>query len=341
MKKTLGIIALAMNLAGSCSAAEGTAEADASAADDRAQAIISAVGGAASEDGRLDGRQATANVINGVINEGLNDYLHGKNARDWMKRTELQLYFQDNWKPVYSLETIQPLYENDLATVFTQFRIANTSDIGTTANLGFGYRRTNRAETSLYGINAFYDHGFKHNHARVGAGLEFFTGYHELRANIYRAVSGEKEIDRVNHIFEKALSGYDMEYGVTVPKAEWAKFYVQGFLWDYKHDKDAKGVRLATELQLTPHISAELGWIKENGAGSERYAKIMYNLAARDTSLFGHKRAKESKPIKLVMRNKRLQKVRRENDIRVERYQKDANGNIVKQGLNVRIKVTH
>lgn len=58
----------------------------------------------------------------------------------------------------------------------------------------------------------------------------------------------------------------------------------------------------------------------------ERYAKIMYNLAARDISLFGHKRSKESKPIKLVMRNKRLQKVRRENDIRVERYQKEANG---------------
>lgn len=57
-------------------------------------------------------------------------------------------------------------------------------------------------------------------------------------------------------------------------------------------------------------------------------------------SSFGHKRSKESKPIKLVMRNKRLQKVCRENDIRVERYQKDANGSIVRKGLNVRIKVT-
>ena len=110
---------------------------------------------------------------------------------------------------------------------------------------------------------------------------------------------------------------------------------MQGFVWDYKHDDDAKGYRLATELQLTPNISAELGYVKESGASGEKYVKFMYNLAGRDTSLFGHR--KKNKPLKLVMRDKRLQKVRRENDIRVERYQKNADGTISK-GLNVRIR---
>lgn len=328
MKKELSVLALAMALTATCSASS-----------DMADSIVSSVGGSVSSDGSLDVSNAASNVSSNIINGSINEYLHGKDAKDWMRRTEVQLYFRDNWKPVYSVETIQPLFEDELSTVFTQFRLANTSDIGTTANLGFGYRKTNEAETNMYGANVFYDHGFKEGHARVGAGLEYFQGYNEFHANVYHAVSGEKEVDKVNHIFEKALSGYDVEYGVTLPKAQWAKFYLQGFVWDYKHDDDAKGYRLATELQLTPNISTELGWVKESGESGEKYVKIMYNLAARDQALFGGK--KENAPLKLVMRDKRLQKVRRENDIRVERYQKDADGSVNKMGLNVRIKATY
>lgn len=329
MEKKLSVLALAMALTATCSASSS----------DMTDSIANSIGGSISSDGNLDFGNAAGNVGSNIINSSINEYLHGKDAKDWMKRTEVQFSFRDNWKPVYSVETIQPLYENKLSTVFTQFRLANTSDIGTTANLGFGYRVTNSEETNLYGANVFYDHGFKEGHARVGAGLEYFQGYNEFRANVYHAVSGEKEVDKVNHIFEKALSGYDVEYGVTLPKAQWAKFYLQGFVWDYKHDDDAKGYRLATELQLTPNISTELGWVKESGESGEKYIKVMYNLAARDNALFGSK--KENKPLKLVMRDKRLQKVRRENDIRVERYQKDADGTINKAGLNVRVKATY
>lgn len=336
MKKELCVFALAVSLTATCSAEGNDAAADNAEGNDVAASIVNSIGGSVNADGQLDAGNAVNSVTNSLISNGINDYLHGKNAKDWMKRTELQLYFRDNWKPVYSLETIQPLYENDLSTVFTQFRLANTSDIGTTANIGFGYRRTNREETNLYGGNIFYDHGFKEGHARIGVGLEYFSGYNEFRANAYLPVSGEKEVDRVNHIFEKALSGYDVEYGVTLPKAQWAKFYVQGFVWDYKHDDDAKGCRIATELQLTPNISAELGYVKESGQSGEKYVKFMYNLAGKDISLFGHR--KKNKPLKLVMRDKRLQKVRRENDIRVERYQKGADGTIAKAGLNVRVR---
>ena len=335
MKKELCVFALAVSLAATCSA-EGSDKAAAGAeGNDMAAQIITSVGSHVSSEGKIDGAAAVNSAANSVVSNGINSYLHGKNAKDWMKRTELQFYFRDNWKPVYSLETIQPLYENDLSTVFTQFRLSNSSDIGTTANLGFGWRKTNRAETAMFGGNIFYDHGFKEGHARVGFGLEYFQGVNEFRANAYLPVSGEKEIDRVNHIFEKAISGYDVEYGVTLPKAQWAKFYVQGFAWDYKHDDDATGFRLATELQLTPNISAEMGWIKESGQVGEKYVRLMYNLAGRDTALFGGK--KENKPVKILMRKNRLKKVRRENDIRVERYQKNADGTVREKGANVDI----
>lgn len=291
--------------------------------------VVTAVSGHIDENGHLDGASAAQSVSSSAVNESISQILYGDDAKDWMKRTDIQFSFRENWKPVYAIETIQPLNETELSTVFTQFRIANTSDIGTTANLGFGYRKMNATKTTMYGINTFYDYGFKEGHARLGGGLEYFNGFTELRTNLYHAVSGEKEIDRTNHIFEKALSGYDAEIGYTLPKAQWAKFYLQGFRWDYKHAEDTKGYRLATEIQLTPQIGLEVGYIDESRNSGEGYAKLMYNLAKKDIALFSGKHNAEVPTDAPIVEHKRLDKVRRENDIRVERYQKDENGNVV------------
>lgn len=294
----------------------------------KAEDIAVAVGGHVDENGQIDTSSAAQGMASSSVNDGINQALHGDDAKDWMKRTDIQFSFRENWKPVYAIETVQPLHETELATVFTQFRIANTSDIGTTANIGFGYRKMNAAKTNMYGVNTFYDRGFKEGHARIGGGLEYFNGFTEFRANAYHAVSGEKEVDRTNHIFEKALSGYDAEIGYTLPKAQWAKFYLQGFYWDYKHADDATGYRIASEVQLTPQIGLEVGYIDENRKSGEAYAKVMYNLANKDIALFGGKKDAVVSPAAPTVENKRLDKVRRENDIRVERYQKDANGTV-------------
>lgn len=291
------------------------------------------------EDGKLDTASAAQGIASASIAGRINETLHGDDAKDWMKRTDIQFSFRENWKPLYAIETIQPLNETELSTVFTQFRIANTSDIGATANLGFGYRKMNTEKTSMYGVNAFYDYGFKEGHARVGGGLEYFTGFTEFRTNVYHAVSGEKEVDRTNHIFEKALSGYDAEIGYTLPKAQWAKLYLQGFCWDYKHADDATGYRVASEIQLTPRIGLEVGYIDENHKSGEGYAKLMYNLADKDIALFGGKKGAEVSTTTPTVENKRLDKVRRENDIRVERYQKDENGNVTPGTFKVTLTV--
>lgn len=290
---------------------------------------VTSIGSHVDKNGQIDSKSAMQSISNDAINQGINGALHKEDAKDWMKRTDIQFSFRENWKPLYAIETIQPLNQTELATVFTQFRLANTSDIGTTANLGFGYRKMNQAKTNMYGINTFYDYGFKEGHARVGGGLEYFNGFSEFRANVYHAVSGEKEVDRTNHIFEKALSGYDAEFGYTLPKAQWARLYLQGFSWDYKHADDVNGYRVATEMQLTPRLGLEVGYIDEQRKSGEGYAKLMYNLADKDIALFGGKKEATVSTTVPTVENKRLDKVRRENDIRVERYQKDENGNVI------------
>lgn len=305
-------------------------------AKDTTQELVQAVGNHVDEDGHIDGQSIGNQMVNQGIASGLSKALYGENAPDWLKRTEIQLYFQENWKPVYEIETIQPLNETEHAVAFTQFRLANSSDIGTTANIGFGYRKMNEAKTSLYGVNLFYDHGFRNDHARIGAGLEYFQGLNEFRANVYHGLSGEKEVDTTRHIFEKVVDGYDLELATSFKKAQWAKMYVQGYTWDYQHSDDVRGYKVGTEMQLTPRIAVDFGYNKENGASGEGYAKIMYSLGDKEMAWKGGKTPTEQAIPSVA--HKMLQKVRRENDIRVERYQKDANGEFVPGTVQVSIK---
>ena len=59
---------------------------------------------------------------------------------------------------------------------FTQQRISRASDIGTTLNVGVGYRRISKDDRRLYGAHLFYDHRFLRHHDRLSGGLEYMSG---------------------------------------------------------------------------------------------------------------------------------------------------------------------
>lgn len=288
---------------------------------------VASVAGAA---GTIDTGELSQTVdrnvgMSSAVMAGVNQVMHNDNAKDWMKRTNIALNFQKNWKPQYSIETVQPLSrynEEAKHVVFTQARLSNESDIGTTANVGIGYRRVNDSETRMIGVNTFYDYGFKHHHARIGGGVEYFTGQNEFRANVYKGVSGEKEVDPRRHIFEKVVDGYDIGYAKTFKNARWARTYIEAYHWDFKHHDDQNGLRVGVELQVTPNISIEGGLNKVTHHSSEGYGKIMYTLGKSDFALFG---GKHSDHTVSTVRSKMLDKVRRNNNIVVERYQKDVN----------------
>jgi len=267
---------------------------------------------------------------NSIVNQGIQNMTKGKDAPDWLKRTDISVEFQNDFKPVYSIETVQPISEVGKVTNFTQFRLGNDlgSDEGDTINLGFGRRYLSNDKTSLIGVNTFYDYSTKWGHARVGGGLEYFKGLNEYRANVYHAVSGEKEIDVVNDIFEKALSGYDYEAGTSFKSAPWAKVFLEGFHWDYTYASDINGYKVRTELQVTRQLNLEMGYVHENGNvditnGSGSYAKLMYTLgdSGKPAMFETGKKVFRSGDV-VTVEDKRLQKVERENEIKVETYQK-------------------
>ena len=269
-------------------------------------------------------KAGAAAVSNAVIQQQIADAK--ANGPDWLKRVDISVQVQSGDKPVYSVETVQPIgKQSEHVTTFTQFRLGNDLTAGTVANIGLGKRFLSADKTTMTGVNAFYDYGFKYGHARVGGGLEYFAGQNEYRVNVYHAVSGEKEVDVTNHIFEKALSGADAEIGTSLPNAPWAKLYAGAYTWNRTYSDDERGYKVRTELQLTPQFNLEVGYAHDNYT-SGTYYKVMYSIGKKVPAAF-----EDGKPVfrsadKVTVESKRLDKVRRENDIKVERYQKVDNG---------------
>ncbi len=265
-------------------------------------------------------------------------------------KTDVGIQMESDRKPLYFLETVQPLgKQTERGTNFTQIRIGTGGNAtvdgydaicgGTTLNLGVGRRILSKNKGSMFGVNAFYDHGFKHGHSRISGGLEYFEGRNEYRVNVYRALSGDKQLSSsssttiergydnydswtdttvtTSAVFEKALGGFDYSFGTSFKSAPWAKVYVTGYHWNYKNSKDVNGFKIAVPLQITPKVSLEVGYLHDNKVSSRRYAQIMYNFGKRGPAML-----EDGKHIfrneEVTVASKRLDKVRRENDMKVE-----------------------
>ena len=262
-------------------------------------------------------------------------------ANNWLSRMSVNVSFQKNWKPLYSVEMIHPLthytdHTNNL--LFLQTRLSNTADIGTTSNIGVGYRHLTNSGRTMYGVNTFYDYGFKEHHKRISLGIEALHGHSGLRANLYKGVSGEKDVDTSAHLFEKVVNGYDIEYATTFKNAAYARVYANAYNWDYKHDIDRRGVKLGAEVQLTPRVAVDIGYNKSEHGSGEPYGQIMYRFDNSKIALWDGNHSRENE---VTVRNKMLEKVRRNNNIVVERYSKNEKNNkeVKSKTINYSIRI--
>ena len=261
---------------------------------------------------------AVNRAINAVAMSNVSNAMYGAKGKPWMRRTTLSFQFQEGWKPLYSAETIQPLghYDNTSRDVwFTQQRISRASDTGTTINVGVGYRRISKDDRRLYGAHLFYDHRFLNRHDRLSAGLEYMSGESEFRFNWYGSSSDERVLDANLHTLERVSNGYTLEYGKTFKNARWARVYVEGYHWNQERQADKNGLRVGSELQLTPRVSVDMGYNKPEHSSGGVYGKITFRLAGAPMAWYGGKHRLEESA---TVRDKMLNLVRRTNTIFVE-----------------------
>lgn len=261
---------------------------------------------------------AVNRAINAVAMSNVSNAMYGAKGKPWMRRTTLSFQFQEGWKPLYSVETIQPLghYDEKSRDVwFTQQRISRASDIGTTLNVGVGYRRISKDDCRLYGAHLFYDHRFLRHHDRLSGGLEYMSGESEFRFNWYGSASDERVLDVNLHTLERVANGYTLEYGKTFKNARWARVYVEGYHWNQERQTDKNGLRVGSELQLTPRVSVDMGYNKPEHNSGGAYGKITFRLAGSPVAWYGGKHSVEGA---MSVRSKMLSLVRRHNTIWVE-----------------------
>ena len=261
---------------------------------------------------------AVNRAINAVAMSNVYNAMYGAKGKPWMRRTTLSFQFQEGWKPLYSVETVQPLghYDEKSRDVwFTQQRISRASDIGTTLNVGVGYRRISKDDRRLYGAHLFYDHRFLRHHDRLSAGLEYMSGESEFRFNWYGSASDERVLDANLHNLERVANGYTLEYGKTFKNARWARVYVEGYHWNQERQADKNGLRVGSELQLTPRVSVDMGYNKPENNSGGAYGKITFRLAGSSVAWYGGKHRVEGA---MSVRSKMLSLVRRHHTIWVE-----------------------
>lgn len=261
---------------------------------------------------------AVNRAINAVAMSNVSNAMYGSKGKPWMRRTTLSFQFQEGWKPLYSVETVQPLGHYDTTSRdvwFTQQRISRASDIGTTLNVGVGYRRISKDDRHLYGAHLFYDHRFLRRHDRLSAGLEYMSGESEFRFNWYGAASDERVLDANLHTLERVSNGYTIEYGKTFKNARWARVYLEGYHWDQERQADKNGFRIGSEMQLTPRVSIDMGYNKPEHSSGGAYGKITFRLAGAPMAWYGGKHHLEET---VTVRDKMLNLVRRHNTVWVE-----------------------
>ena len=217
----------------------------------------------------------------------------------------------------------------------------NTKSLGTVANAGLGYRHLSKNEHAYVGLNAFVDRAFSENINRVSGGVEYVSGLNEVRANVYRGLGDAKPesyLVRLSPDYftfdlhggpanytvfktQKAMSGYDISYARTFKNARWARVYVGAYHWNGRsvlNHTDAllkslevghnHGWKAGATLQVTPHVSLDVGYTSDSKYASGAYGFVKYTLG---TSKFAWHGGKYSDDTLTNARARMLDKVER------------------------------
>lgn len=200
-----------------------------------------------------------------------------------------------------------------------------TKSLGTVGNIGLGYRQLSKHEHAYVGINVFADRAFSENANRVSGGLECVAGLNEVRANVYRGlgdIKSQSYSKGVSHLpfplyggtasinvytSQKVLSGYDVSYTRSFKNARWARVHIGAYHWKglgvstysggtspISDLNNSSGWQVGTTLQVTPHISLDLGYTSDNKYASGAYGFIKYTLGTPKFAWYGGKHSDDT-----------------------------------------------
>ena len=204
--------------------------------------------------------------------------------------------------------------KNEEGNYFTQLSLFNTeknNDERIVANLGLGKRFLSEDKLSLTGINAFFDYDDAGN-ARTSIGLEMRNAVLEFAFNHY---FGLDDADG-----EKVLDGYDLQLASQIPYLHWADIFINSYAWDGRSRSDVEGLKIGSELSLSPTLQFEIAFDDKfiKGLEDEYYAKIMFVYPPKEGPTAGDGISSSMWRESKDMSGELLTKIKRNNKIFVE-----------------------
>ena len=221
-------------------------------------------------------------------------------------------------------------YDSATGTVETKTkpeRHDETKSLGTVGNIGLGYRQLSNHEHAYVGVNVFADRAFSENVNRVSGGLEYVAGLNEVRVNVYRGLGNIKSQSYMVRVPEshlpiplnggtanytvyksqKVLSGYDVSYTRSFKNARWARVHIGAYHWNglgissYSGGTspisdlgNSSGWQVGTTLQVTPHVSLDLGYTSDSKYASGAYGFVKYTLGTSKFAWHGGKHSDDT-----------------------------------------------
>ncbi|WP_331398217.1 inverse autotransporter beta domain-containing protein [Enterobacter quasihormaechei] len=175
------------------------------------------VAGYASQAGRFLSASARSDAA-ASMTRGMATGAASGEIQQWLSRfgmARVQLDADKNFSLKNSqLDLLVPLYEQKDRLLFTQGSIHRTDD-RTQANLGAGVRRF--YDAWMFGANSFLDYDLSRDHARAGAGLEYWRDFLKLGFNGYIPLTGWKDSPDLTDYQERPARGWDVRAQYWLP----------------------------------------------------------------------------------------------------------------------------
>ena len=253
------------------------------------------------------------------ISQKLSNFLDGLIPGEGVTDVSIQVHEEDN--PDIEILTNRSLDKTDDSNRFIQLSLhtqeTNNKDRLIT-NLGYGYRELSDDNSFMYGANAFIDIESE-GHMRASLGLEAKGKILDLNANFYEAISGKENIDGMD---EEVLSGYQFNLTTQMPYMPWSTLNIQNYYFEnIKASNDTEGNKISLEMNLTPTLQFDISQDFSDTTGVDDETDFKLSLRYPPS---------ENKPNlqdgfisnvafeKANMKDKLVQKVRRDNNLTVE-----------------------
>ena len=247
----------------------------------------------------------------GKVNKEADELAESLTSGNWMY-LDLNIG-RENDKTFGEVMSVYRLKETSNWGIFNQTSAVNHGGRAT-ANIGFGARHINDAETVIVGFNAFVDSELAVENSRASVGTELLTSIAQFRANYYEGLSSPVLYKGVT---ETALDGYDYKLSYELPFFYDSDIYFKGSHWEdgvgYNTDSDEFGLTAV----ILPNMSLRIASQKTDTKASDTIGSISFSIPLGGTAKKSRKKRSFALQTKLQpIRSELFKPVQRENRIK-------------------------